>query len=117
MSITMNTDEMTNFMGEKSFKLFNPLNRLKLVAFSSFLGEPTYYQPLERDEAYIEDFKTNKNNNKLQQLKDYLLIPTDLGVSRNTTFYNAVNAALEVDFVKTLELAVSRHPIHHRDLF
>ena len=106
MSITMNTTEMTNFMGGKSFKLFNPLNRLKLVAFSSFLGEPTYYQPLERDEAYIEDFKTNKNNNKLQQLKDYLLIPTDLGVSRNTTFYNAVNAALDFDFVKTLELAV-----------
>ncbi len=100
------TNEMTNFMGGKSFKLFNPLNRLKLVAFSSFLGEPTYYQPLERDEAYIEDFKTNKYNNKLQQLKDYLLIPTDLGVSRNTTFYNAVNAALEFDFVKTLELAV-----------
>ena len=106
MSITMNTTEMTNFMGGKSFKLFNPLNRLKLVAFSSFLGEPTYYQPLERDEAYIEDFKTNKNNNKLQQLKDYLLIPTDLGVSRNTTFYNAVNAALDFDFGKTLELAV-----------
>ena len=106
MSITMNTTEMTNFMGGKSFKLFNPLNRLKLVAFSSFLGEPSYYQPLERDEAYIEDFKTNKNNNKLQQLKDYLLIPTDLGVSRNTTFYNAVNAALDFDFVKTLELAV-----------
>ena len=101
-----NTSEMTNFMGGKSFKLFNPLNRLKLVAFSSFLGEPTYYQPLERDEAYIEDFKTNKNNNILQQLKDYLLIPTDLGVSRNTTFYNAVNAALDFDFVKTLELAV-----------
>jgi len=30
------TNEITNFMGGKSFKLFNPLNRLKLVAFSSF---------------------------------------------------------------------------------
>ena len=77
------SNEIINFMGGKSFNMFNPLNRLKLVAFSSFLGEPTYYQPLERDEAYIEDFKTNKNNNILQQLKDYLLIPTDLGVSRN----------------------------------
>ena len=107
MSITMNTaTEMTNFMGGKSFKLFNPLNRLKLVAFSSFLGEPTYYQPVERDEAYIEDFKKSKLDNILQQIKDHLLIPTDMGVSRNTTFYNATNAALEFDFKKTLELAV-----------
>ena len=104
---TENTSEMTNFMGGKSFKLFNPLNRLKLVAFSSFLGEPTYYQPLERDEAYVEDFKTDKKVNKMfQQLKDVLLLPSDLGVSRNTTFYNAANAALDFDFGKTLEIAV-----------
>ena len=104
---TENTSEMTNFMGGKSFKLFNPLNRLKLVAFSSFLGEPTYYQPLERDEAYKENFKTNeKINNISKQLQDYLLIPSDLGVSRNTTFYNAVNASLDFDFNKTLQLAV-----------
>lgn len=100
------TNEMTNFMGGKSFKLFSPLNRLKLVAFSSFLGEPTYYQPVERDEEYIEDFKKNKLDNILQQIKDHLLIPTDMGVSRNITFYNATNAALEFDFKKTLELAV-----------
>jgi len=45
MCDTMNTTtEITNFMGGTSFKLFNHLTRLKLVAFSSFLGEPTYYQ-------------------------------------------------------------------------
>ena len=43
------TTEMTNFMGGTSFKLFNPLTRLKLVAFSSFLGEPTYYQKVENE--------------------------------------------------------------------
>ena len=42
--------EVINFMGGKSFKLFNPLNRLKLVAYSSFLGEPTYYQPTDKKE-------------------------------------------------------------------
>lgn len=103
----ISTNETTNYMGGKSFELFNPLNRLKLVAFSSFLGEPTYYQPVERDEAYIEDFKTNqKIDNIFEQLKDYLLVPSDLGVSRNTTFYNAVNAALDFDFGKTLELTI-----------
>ena len=103
------TNEITNFMGGKSFKLFNPLNRLKLVAFSSFLGEPTYYQPLEREEAYIEEYKIQKKQKKdnlLEILKDHLLIPTDMGVSRNQTFYNATIEALDYDFGKTLELAM-----------
>ena len=101
------TNEMTNFMGGKSFKLFNPLNRLKLVAFSSFLGEPTYYQPLEREEAYIEEYKIQKKkDNLLKILKDHLLIPTDMGISRNQTFYNATMEALDYDFGKTLELAI-----------
>lgn len=103
------TNEMTNFMGGKSFKLFNPLNRLKLVAFSSFLGEPTYYQPVEREEAYIEEYriqKKQKEDNLLKILKDHLLIPTDMGVSRNQTFYNATMEALDYDFGKTLKLAI-----------
>lgn len=96
------SNEVTNFMGGKSFKLFNPLNNLKLVAFSSFLGEPTYYQPVNKD---IESPKTNSiYNNEI--LKEYLLIPDDFGVSRNEKFYNATIAALEYDFEKTLELAV-----------
>ena len=75
------SNEIINFMAGKSFNMFNPLTRAKLVAFSSFLGEPTYYQPLERDEAYIADFKTNKKiDNISKQLEDYLLIPSDLGV-------------------------------------
>ena len=107
MTNMISTNETTNYMGGKSFELFNPLNRLKLVAFSSFLGEPTYYQPLERDEAHIENYKTKKIvDNIFEKLKDYLLDPSDLGVSRNTTFYNATIAALDFDFGKTLELAV-----------
>ena len=96
------SNEVTNFMGGKSFRLFNPLNNLKLVAFSSFLGEPTYYQPVSKD---IESTKKNSICDK-EILKEYLLIPDDLGVSRNETFYNATIAALEFDFEKTLELAV-----------
>ena len=107
-TIMETTNEMMNFMGGKSFKLFNPLTRAKLVAFSSFLGEPTYYQPVEKNEK-SEPAKKIKSKEYTSEmfdiLKDHLLVPTDLGVSRNETFYNAINDALNFDFKKTLELA------------
>ena len=103
MNNNMNTStEMTNFMGGTSFKLFNPLKRAELVAFSSFLGEPTYYQPTGENEIK----KGYSGQKLLEVLKDHLLLPTDLGVSRNETFYNAINASFDFDFEKTLELAV-----------
>ena len=91
---------MINFMGGKSFKLFNPLKRAELVAFSSFLGEPTYYQPVDKIEY------NTLENEMFQILKDHLLIPTDFMISRNETFYKAINNSLDFDFKKTLELAV-----------
>ena len=94
------TNEMINFMGGKSFKLFNPLKRAELVAFSSFLGEPTYYQPVDKIEY------NTLENEMFQILKDHLLIPTDFMISRNETFYKAINNSLDFDFKKTLELAV-----------
>ena len=36
----------------------------------------------------------------------HLLIPSDLGVSRNTTFYNAVNASLDFDFNSKLVVGI-----------
>ena len=89
------TTEMTNFMGGTSFKLFNPLTRLKLVAFSSFLGEPTYYQKVE-NELFEKRSKTFDCD--ITFLKKYLLIPDDIYVSRNQTFYNATISALDFDF-------------------
>ncbi len=95
--------EVTNFMGGLSFKLFNPLSRLKLVAFSAFLGEPSYYQPLS-DEDTVSKVKNKKH--VINNSKEHLLFPTDLGVSRNKCFYSATMDALEYDFRGTLELAV-----------
>ena len=104
VDLNMNTSEVTNFMGGKSFHLFNPLNRLKMVAFSSFLSEPTYYQPVNnKDKIHTKNIQEEKIN---KLLKDYLLIPTDMGVSRNETFYNATMDSLNFDFKKTLNLAV-----------
>lgn len=95
--------EVTNFMGGKSFNLFNPLNRLKLVAYSSFLGEPTYYQPLS-DEDTVSKVKNKKD--VINNSEEYLLFPTDVGVSRTETFYLATMGALDYDFEGTLNLAI-----------
>ena len=105
MTTEMNTIscEKTNFMGGVSFKPFNPLKKAELIAFSSFLGEPTYYQP-------NSEIKTKKNvqsvilNNDFY--KQYLIIHTENNATRNETFYHTINAALDFDFKKTLELAV-----------
>ena len=51
------SNEIINFMGGKSFKMFNPLTRAKLVAFSSFLGEPTYYQSVDSNDNVKENKK------------------------------------------------------------
>ena len=102
------SNEVTNFMGGKSFKLFNPLNNLKLVAFSSFLGEPTYYEPVNKEKkmSSIQEHSQRSYTKSIEIVKEYLLIPDDFGVSRNEKFYNATIAALKFDFEKTLELAV-----------
>ena len=102
------SNEVTYFMGGKSFKLINPLNNLKLVAFSSFLGEPTYYEPVNNKKkmSSIEEHSQKRYMNSIEIVKEYLLIPDDFGISRNEKFYNATIAALEFDFEKTLEIAV-----------
>lgn len=93
-------NEITNFMGEKGYKLFNPLNTLKLVSFSSFLGEPSYYQPVDKDAIVEYDTKVQ------DIIQHHLLMPINIGVSRNQIFFDAVNASLDFDFGKTLALAV-----------
>lgn len=47
------TNEIINFMGGKSFKMFNPLTRAKLVAFSSFLGENLHIINLLKEMKHI----------------------------------------------------------------
>lgn len=103
--MTTTTNEMTNFMGGKSFNLFNPLKRAELIAFSSFLGEPTFYQPTDELDRDIRA-KSTERQRKLKTYEDHLLYPSETVISRNEAFYNVMNNALEFDFKKTLELAV-----------
>ena len=85
------SEEITNFMNGKSFKLFNPLTELHMIALSSFLGEPSYYQNIK------------KTNNSI--IENYLIFDHK-NLSRDEIFLNACESALDYDFEKTLLFAV-----------
>lgn len=85
------SEEITNFMNGKGFKLFNPLTELHMIALSSFLGEPSYYQNIK------------KTNNSI--IENYLIFDHK-NLSRDEIFLNACESALDYDFEKTLLFAV-----------
>ena len=77
---TTTTNEITNFMGGKSFNLFNPLKRAELIAFSSFLGEPTFYQPTDELDRDIRA-KSTERQRKLKTYEDHLLYPLSFSIT------------------------------------
>lgn len=88
---------VVNHMGGVSFKL-NPVDTLRMIASSSMFMEPKYYQ---------KGYAAKKAKSVSSLVKDMLVI----GAGSETldtaqTTVNAVNAALDYDFKKTLELAV-----------
>ena len=85
-----------NPMGGTSFFPENPLLKLELVLYSSFLHEPCFYSPTTE-----KRFDTDH-----EMLQHYLLFPEQSSKSRQRIFYDCVNDALHFDFQKTLELAV-----------
>ena len=85
------SEEITNFMNGKCFKLFNPLTELHMIALSSFLGEPSYYQNVK------------KTNNSI--IENYLIFDHK-NLSRDEIFLNTCESALDYDFEKTLLFAV-----------
>jgi len=85
------SEETTNFMNGKCFKLFNPLTELHMIALSSFLGEPSYYQNVK------------KTNNSI--IENYLIFDHK-NLSRDEIFLNTCESALDYDFEKTLLFAV-----------
>jgi hypothetical protein len=97
----------TNPMGGKSFFPNNPILKLELMLYSSFLHEPTFYNPKEDKSLVCNDIKN--------MLDEYLLFPGNSNKSRQLIFYETAHDALDFDFKKTLELAVrARHEFYMR---
>ena len=93
------TTKHENPMGGVSFFPDNPLLKLELMLYSSFLHEPVYYNPKN-------DMKLKQKNDILKMLENDLLFPENNVKSRQLVFYETACDALDFDFKRTLELAV-----------
>ena len=89
-----------NFMGGNSYML-TAMDTLKIIAASSIFGEPQYYRDGEGAKKTITADKYREN------VFDYSIFP-DLVNGRTATdvFTTAIDAALDVDFKGTLDLAL-----------
>ncbi len=82
-----------NFMGGTSYKL-DPIETLRMIAASSIFGEPSYYRSNVKDSVY-----------EIDPCIDDALFKTKDNKSTTEIFTEAIDAALDYDFGKTLELA------------
>lgn len=95
-------EAVTNFMGGTSYKL-NPLDTLKMVAASSIFGEPSYYRNNISDATFETEDTTYG--------EEGTILPKDCD-NKSTTeiFQKVIDDALDYDFEKTLNFAVTlRH--------
>lgn len=94
----------TNFMSGESYKMIDPLTTLKLVTASSIYGEPQYY---------VDGMKSKKTMptrfvvNRL--VGDNSILSSDAYSGKDTVYImeDVIDKALDYDFAKTLEWAVT----------
>lgn len=91
--------EHKNPMNGISYYPENPLKKLELGLYSSFLHEPTFYNPTEDKDIAFQDVD-------LVKLRPFLVFPENGVKSRQRIFYEDVNSALDFNFEETLNLAV-----------
>lgn len=86
-----------NFMGGDSYKL-DPIDTLKMIAASSIFGEASYYRKDVKDGR----FSWQRDYTDPFMLK---LFENKAGKSTTEVFTEAIDAALDFDFGKTLDFA------------
>ena len=89
--------EHQNHMGGISYFPENPLLELELMLYSSFLNEPTYYNP--KTDTTLS-YKTEEK----EKLKNFILFPNYDIKSRQRIFFETAVKAYDYDFKGTLEL-------------
>lgn len=88
-------ETVTNFMGGKSYRI-NPLDTLKMITASSIFGEPSYYRDSKASRKYCED----------ALIKGFSVLPAAYnGKTTEEIMIAAIDAALDYDFLGTLEWA------------
>ena len=88
-------ETVTNFMGGKSYRI-NPLDTLKMITASSIFGEPSYYRDSKASRKYCED----------ALIKGFSVLPAAYNCkTTEEIMIAAIDAALDYDFLGTLEWA------------
>ena len=101
--LTSSTEHL-NHMHGISYDPENPLTQLEMMLYSSFLGQPTFYNPAtDKDVKFENDIQTAANIQT--QLQNHLLFPEYGTKSRQRLFYETANRALDYNFEETLKLA------------
>lgn len=90
--------EHHNHMGGISYFPENPLTELELILYSSFLNEPTYYNPKT-------DTILSSKIEKKEELDKFILFPNYGQKSRQRIFFETALKSYDFDFKGTLELA------------
>ena len=97
------TGAEVNYMGGISYRV-NPLDTLKMVTASSIFGEPQYYREGEFAQATIRDGVLSIH----KLFREYSVIGDHFeGMKTSEVMEKVIDAALDYDFEKTLEWAVT----------
>lgn len=102
------SEAVINFMGGTSYEV-NPIDTLKMVAASSIFGEAQYYRSNVSDgkfrfsDKYSDDFA----NSVFKEFND---------MTTTEVFEKVIDNALDYDFGKTLELAVTLRTMYNMRL-
>lgn len=113
-----------NHMGGVNYDISNPVYALKIVALSSFFGEPSYYDKMARHERDAESLsKFSKYQlNKFQHNEEILerILPSLSSENSGEAEFSTVSYmemlidnALNFDAKATLELAAELRDVHH----
>ena len=103
----MREDAHLNWMGGPSYDINDPFFRLKIIAASSFFGEPKFYS--EKDEkSSRKTAKSSLANREVKYLRD-ILGAIDLlewrSISPEKAMEQAIDECLEKDIERTLQIA------------
>lgn len=111
-SVPVTIEAHSNNMKGPAFDVQNPVNRLRIAAASCFFGEPSYYNG---GKTKSDQRRFNMTSQMDESVMDYLVdllkgVITPHEVSENSpaqVMEDAIDRALDHDFVKTLDVAIS----------
>ena len=108
--ILRKNETVKNFMGGDSY-IYNPLDTLKMITASSIFGEPSYYRDGGIDSKHVKKSGLYTLN---KLLTGYSIIPEFYdGKTTTEIMIDAIDKALDYDYVGTLKWAVELRTVYN----